>query len=136
MRRLRHFLLPYLCALSMLGGPLALLTSCAAAWPAIDALPGIVSAVEAVTAAAKANHVEVPADVLAEAKALDKAHEANEHARDLKIAAILAAVRRKPAACIPAAIVVPAPPVAIPQAPAALPLADAGAPDASAEAGR
>ena len=117
MRRLRHFLLPYLCAFA--------LTSCAAIGPALDALPGIVSAVEAVTAAAKANHVEVPADVLAEAKALDKSHEANEHARDLKIAAILAAVRRKPVACIPAAIVVPAPPVA-----------DAGAQDASAEAGR
>lgn len=75
--------------------------ACAAIAPALDALPGVVSAVEAVEKAAAANRVAVPADVLAEAKALDAAHEASEKARDKKIAAILAAVRRKAAACPP-----------------------------------
>ncbi len=78
------------------------LLGCAAIAPALDALPGVVSAVEAVTKAAEANRVAVPADVLAEAKALDAAHEASEKARDRRIAAILAAVRRKPVACVPA----------------------------------
>lgn len=107
--RLVPFLPPILLALTF-----AVAAGCAALAPALDALPGVVSAVEAVVAAAKANGTTVPADVLTEAKALDAAHELHEKSRDAQMRAILATVRRRPVACVPAS---------------ALPVAaDAGAP--------
>lgn len=125
--RLVPILPPILLALTF-----AIAAGCAALAPALDALPGVVSAVEAVVAAAKANGTTVPADVLAEAKALDAAHELHERSRDAQMRAILAAVRRRPVACVPTVVL----PV----------VADAGAPfpvraesaltDGGAEAGK
>jgi hypothetical protein len=76
----------------------------------LGALPGVVSAVEAVTAAARAQGRDLAPEVLAEAKALDAAHVASEAARDKQLKLILAAVRRKPAPCLP--VVAPVVPVA------------------------